>query len=105
MYKCLAELYHAGHQEFFKQLAPILTAIAQELGSQHFEEGKLFKDVYYAIKIIFSKMQNQRIEIYYMKEFSLNNEGKSCYLSLVQSRDDGLIYIKGRGENQATWLH
>ena len=29
-----------------------------------------------------------------LKEFSLNNEGKLCYLRLVQSRHDGLIFTE-----------
>ena len=38
-----------------------------------------------------------------MKEFSLNNEGKSCYLQLVQGRLDGLI-LTVQGQNEATCL-
>ena len=36
-----------------------------------------------------------------MKEFSLNNEGKSCYLRLVQGRHDGLILPEVRGQNKS----
>ena len=32
----------------------------------------------------------------WMKEFSPNNEGKSCYLHLVQDRHDGLILTEVR---------
>ena len=40
-----------------------------------------------------------------LKEFSINNEGKSCYIHLVQDRHDGMVFTEVRGKNQATCLH
>ena len=39
-----------------------------------------------------------------MKGFSPNNEGKSCYLCLVQGRHDGLICLRYKGKISPTCL-
>ena len=40
VYKCICQLYQAGHPELFNQLPAILAAVAQVLGTKHLEQGR-----------------------------------------------------------------
>ena len=40
VYQCICQLYQAQHQEMFKLITPIMTAVATELGTNHIKPGE-----------------------------------------------------------------